>query len=126
MKARTVRSLALTLTLAQAVVALPTTALAAPTAPEKDEARDRFDRGLKLFNEGDNAGALAEFKRDYEIIPNQLVLYNIGLVYAAMNRPAEASDALNKLLADPGSLQGERLARAKQTRDEQAARVAEL
>jgi hypothetical protein len=92
----------------------------------KDEARERFDRGLKLFNEGDNAAALAEFSRAYDLIPNQLVLFNIGLVYAAMNRPAEATDALNKVINDPGNLSPERLARAKQTRDEQAARVAEL
>ena len=92
----------------------------------KDEARERFDRGLKLFNEGDNAAALAEFSRAYDLIPNQLVLFNIGLVFAAMNRPAEATDALSKVLADPGSLLAERVARAKQVRDEQAARVAEL
>jgi hypothetical protein len=98
----------------------------APAQSPKDEARDRFDRGLKLFNEGDNAAALAEFKRAYELIPNQLVLFNIGLVYAAMNRPAEATDALNKVVADPGTLSADRLARAKQARDEQTSRVAEL
>jgi len=120
-------TLALLLTAAQISVALPHTAAAqAPAMSPKDEARERFDRGLKLFNEGDNAAALAEFSRAYDLIPNQLVLFNIGLVFAAMNRPAEATDALNKVLADPGSLSAERGARAKQVRDEQAARVAEL
>jgi hypothetical protein len=127
MRNRVGQALALVLATAQISVALPRTAAAqTPAMSPKDEARERFDRGLKLFNEGDNAAALAEFKRAYELIPNQLVLFNIGLVYAAMNRPAEATDALGKVIADPGSLSAERLARAKQTRDEQASRVAEL
>jgi hypothetical protein len=92
----------------------------------RQEARDRFDRGLKLFNDGDNPGALAEFKRAFELIPNPLVLYNIGLVYSAMGRPVEAVEALDKVLAAPGALAGDRLARAKQTRDEQAQRIARL
>jgi hypothetical protein len=92
----------------------------------RHEARERFDRGLELFNDGDNPGALAEFKRAFELIPNSVVLYNIGLVYAAMGRPVEAVEALDKVLATPGALAGERLARAKQTRDVQAQRVAKL
>jgi hypothetical protein len=127
MRNRLGQALAFVLAAAQVSVALPRTAAAqAPAMAPKDEARERFDRGLKLFNEGDNAAALAEFSRAYDLIPNQLVLFNIGLVYAAMNRPAEATDALNKVVADPGNLSPERLARAKQARDEQAARVAEL
>src|SRR4051812_17464877 len=128
MKARLGRTLAITLAAAQlsAVAARDSRAEAPPASAAKAEARDRFDRGLKLFNEGDNAGALAEFARAYELIANPLVLYNIGLVYAAMNRPAEATDALDRVLKDPASLSQERLTRAKQTRDEQAARVAEL
>jgi PEGA domain len=127
MRNRLGQALAIVLATAQVSVALPRPAAAqAPAISPKDEARERFDRGLKLFNEGDNAAALAEFKRAYELIPNQLVLFNIGLVYAAMNRPAEATDALGKVVADPGNLSPERLVRAKQTRDEQASRVAEL
>jgi hypothetical protein len=98
------------------------TASVNPTA----EARDRFDKGLRLFNGGDNAGALAEFKRAYDLIPNTIVLYNIGLVYAAMGRPVEAVDALDKVLAAPGPVAGEKLARAKETRDEQTQRIAQL
>jgi PEGA domain len=127
MRNRLGHALALVLATTQISIALPRPAAAqAPAMAPKDEARERFDRGLKLFNEGDNAAALAEFKRAYELIPNQLVLFNIGLVYAAMNRPAEATDALSKVIADPGNLSAERLARAKQTRDEQASRVAEV
>jgi hypothetical protein len=90
------------------------------------EARERFDRGLKIFNDGDNAGALAEFERAYALIPNAIVLYNIGLVYAAMGRPVESVEALDRVLASPGPVAGDRLTRARQTRDEQAQRIAEL
>jgi Tfp pilus assembly protein PilF len=60
----------------------------------KVEAAARFDRGLTLFEEGDNAGALAEFRQAYAIFANPVVRYNIGLVFAAMNRPVDAADAL--------------------------------
>jgi hypothetical protein len=98
---------------------------APPDAPAsgRAEARERFDRGLKLFEEGDNAGALAEFKRAYELVPNPQVLFNIGLVYAAMNRPVEATLALGKLLAAPGGLAADRLARARALHAEQEQRV---
>ncbi len=92
----------------------------------RTEARERFDRGLKLFEDGDNAGALAEFKRTQELLPNPFVLLNIGLVYAAMNRPVEAADALAKVLAEPGSLSQERLASARRTLEEQSKRIARL
>jgi hypothetical protein len=98
----------------------------APSQSAKSEARARFDRGLSLFEDGDNAGALAEFKRAYELIPNPVVLFNIGLTYAAMNRPAEAADALQTLMKDPGALSPDHLAKAKQTLAEQTARVAEI
>jgi hypothetical protein len=90
------------------------------------EARERFERGLRLFNAGDNAAALVEFRRAYELIENAVVLYNIGLVYAQMGRPVEATGALDKVLANPGALSAERLALARKTRDEQAMHVAEV
>src|SRR5260370_8717793 len=71
--------------------AAPSTA--APSGAVKAEARERFDRGVRLFEKGENAGALAEFKRAYELIPNPLVLFNMGLVYPAINRPIAATAA---------------------------------
>jgi tetratricopeptide (TPR) repeat protein len=68
----------------------------------RNEARERFSRGLNLFENGDNGGALAEFKRANELIPNRLVLFNIGLVYAAMDRPLEAAGTLEKVIKDAG------------------------
>ncbi|HWA77113.1 MAG TPA: PEGA domain-containing protein [Polyangiaceae bacterium] len=112
----------------------PPKAAEKPAAPKKavvvDEAKraeaaHRFDRGLQLFEGGDNAGALAEFKRTYEILPNPVVLYNIGLVYAAMSRPVEAVDALEPAIAS-GGLSPKQLERAKPTLADQKARVGRL
>ena len=91
----------------------------------KAEAAHRFDRGLQLFEAGDNAGALAEFKRTYELFPNFVVLCNIGLVYAAMGRPVDAVDALEPAI-DSNQLPAKQLERAKQTLADQKARVGRL
>src|SRR3569833_2568352 len=62
-----------------AIASLGSAALAQTAAPPdaaKAEARERFDRGLALFEKSKNAAALAEFKRAYELIPNAVVLNN--------------------------------------------------
>lgn len=104
--------------LAHAAEPAPTDAAAA----NKAEAARRFDRGLSLFNEGDNAGALAEFKQTYALMPNPIVLYNIGLVYAAMGRPVDAVDALGPV-ANADALSPEQKTRAQSTLADQQARI---
>jgi hypothetical protein len=99
---------------------------AASGTATRAEAAERFDRGLRLFNSGDASGALAEFRRAYALIPNVLVLYNIGLVYAQLGRAVDAADALGSVLANPGTLAPDRLAIAQRTHDEQLARTAEI
>jgi hypothetical protein len=101
-------------------------AQAPPTKDAKTEARTRFDGGLALFEEGNNAAALAEFQRAYELIPNPVVLFNIGLVYAAMDRPAEAAQALQKVVKEPVGLSPDIVARANQTLSQQLGRIAEV
>ena len=118
--------LALALCLPSLVQPRPAAAQEPAAEAARAEARDRFDRGLRLFNEGDSAGALAEFKRAYELVPSPVVLYNVALAYASMNRPVDAVDALSRLLASPGSLAPERVERARATLAEQKARIAEL
>ena len=113
------------LALALSTLASPRDAIA-QSEKTKTEARERFDRGLTLFNQGDDSGALAEFQRAYELIPHPLVLYNLALVYSAMRRPVDASDALGKLLEAPGSLDAQRLETARRMRAEQLARVGEI
>lgn len=93
-------------------------------AESKLRARDHFDRGLKLFNQLDNEGALAEFKQAYELTPHVLVLQNIGLVYAAMGRPVEAVDTLDRVLIAPTGLTPEALRQIQQERERQQLQIA--
>ena len=92
---------------------------------KKAEAASRFDRALKLFEAGDNAGALAEFKHTYEVFPDPIVLYNMGLVYAAMSRPVDAVDALEPLVKG-NLLPATHMDRAKQALADQLARIGRL
>ena len=99
---------------------------AASSGDPKVEARSRFDRGIRLFDEGDFGSALAEFRRAYDIAPHPAVLYNVGLAYAAVGNAVGATDTLDKLLLDPGGLSPDQLTKARRIHDEQVARVAEI
>jgi hypothetical protein len=105
---------------------LATSVRAEPRDHARDEAHERFDRGLRLFNQGDAPGALAEFQRAYELVPNPTVLFNVGLVAEAMGDPVHAVEALDRVLRAPGNLGARELARAHEVRDEQAARVGRI
>jgi hypothetical protein len=95
-------------------------AQAAPLTPDaRREAAERFDRGLRLFNQGENAGALVEFKRTYQITGDPTTLFNIGLVYAELKRPVDAVDALDTLLKSAAKLGAEQRKKAEQVRAEQ-------
>jgi Tfp pilus assembly protein PilF len=48
---------------------------------KRDEARQRYQRGLQLFNEGNYEAARVEFERAYQLSPSYKILYNIGLCY---------------------------------------------
>ncbi|MBS2013873.1 MAG: PEGA domain-containing protein [Deltaproteobacteria bacterium] len=50
----------------------------APTQAMKDEAQDRFKRGIQLYEEENFTAALAEFRRAYELVPAYQVLYNVA------------------------------------------------
>jgi hypothetical protein len=100
---------------------------AAP-ANAKTEARQRFDRGLLLYNQGDLNGALAEFRLAHRLTGHPVVLYNLALVHAGLGQAAEAVEALEKLQT-PGSaaeLGEQRAARARQVLEEQLLRVGTL
>jgi hypothetical protein len=92
----------------------------------RKEAADRFDRGLHLFNEGDNAGALLEFKRAYELSGERSILINVGLVHAEMGRPVDAVEALDRALAQPAGIPAAQVERARRVRDEQQVRIGRL
>jgi hypothetical protein len=98
----------------------------AQTAAARQEARERFDRGLRLFNQDNNDGALAEFTRAYELVPHPQVLLNIGLVHAAMHHPLEAVAAFDAVLANPAAHNTPEARAAAAHRSEQAALIGEV
>jgi hypothetical protein len=107
-------------TITLSLVAVGARAQTAPLTPEaRKEAAERFDRGLRLFNQGENAGALVEFKRTYELTGDPSTLLNIGLVYAELKRPVDAVDALDTLLKSSAKLTPEQRQKAERVRAEQ-------
>ena len=51
----------------------------------KDEAGRHFEAGIQRSKKRDFAAALTEFETAHNILPRYEVLYNIGLVYAAID-----------------------------------------
>jgi tetratricopeptide (TPR) repeat protein len=83
--------------------AATTSAQAAPDNPNSDarfQARQRFDAGMKLYEEGDYALALLEFERAHSLVPGYRVLYNIGQVNIQLGRYARATRKLRQYLAE--------------------------
>ena len=90
------------LTVEATVLVIP--ASVAEAQPNKaEEAKQRFQKGVELFQEGDFQGSLVEFKRSYELVPNFNVLYNIGQVYFQMQDYANALKTLQQYLETGGS-----------------------
>ncbi|HEU4579965.1 MAG TPA: PEGA domain-containing protein [Polyangiaceae bacterium] len=77
-------------------------AAAAPSAAAMEEAKQRFDRGLDLYTEGEYPLALIEFRRAYELVPNYRVLYNIGQVSIQLGQYANARRALEEYVQKGG------------------------
>lgn len=67
-----------------------------------EEARTRYARGLKLYDEGNTIAARVEFERAYELAPSYRILYNIGLCYKKTNDYVEALRAFERYLSDGG------------------------
>ena len=99
----------------------------AAQAGENEEARNHYDRALKLVDDGQLEGAIVEFRRSYDLIHQFAVLYNIGQVFVSLAKPVEAVDAYQRYLADGG----ERIPAARRAEVEgkiarQKARIATL
>jgi len=67
--------------------------------PKTELARRHFRNGIKLFNDNNFQGALAEFEAAFELKPGAGSLQNIALSLKALFRYAEAADKLELLLA---------------------------
>ena len=77
-------------------------AAATPSPEVMLEAKQRFDRGFELYEEGEYPLALIEFNRAYELVPNYRVLYNIGQVCIQLGQYANARRTLEEYLAKGG------------------------
>lgn len=71
----------------------------APADPQTIEARTHFQNGLKLFQDGNFPGAIAEFEAAYRLKPGPASLKNIALCQKALFRYGEAVETLNRVLS---------------------------
>ncbi len=106
--------------------ARPSLAADATPDPRRAAAAEHFARGLHLFENQDDEGALVELRRAYELIPSPAVLYNIGLVSASLGDAVGAVAALGTVLESPAALKPAQLERARRVKGEQEQRVAWL
>ena len=111
-----------------ALVPLPL--MAAPSAdvgPAAVEAGERYQQGIKLYEDGDYAASLAEFRRAYSLAPAYQVLFNLARVHRQMQNYIEAQRHFERYLREGGRRVPR--ARAEEVRrelDELRKRVARL
>jgi len=64
------------------------------------EARDHFNKGIKLNAAGNVEAALGEFQKAYDLIPNWKILYNIGQTSRHVHDYARSLKAFERYLAE--------------------------
>lgn len=113
---------------ASAAALLCVPAQAAPgDAASREEARGRFERGRELFEDGDYAAALAEFRRAYELAPNYRLLYNVGQVCFQVQDYPCALQSFTRYLADGGAdIAASRVSEVQRDIDRLRTRVARI
>ena len=81
-----------------------TTEAREPSKADMAEAQRRFQEATELYEQDNNlAGALAEFRRAYNLAPNYKVLYNIGqLCYLLQDYPC-ALNSFSRYLREGGA-----------------------
>lgn len=67
--------------------------------PQTQEARTHFQNGVKLFQDGNFPGAIAEFEASYRLKAGPGALKNIALCQKALFRYGEAVETLNRVLS---------------------------
>jgi hypothetical protein len=85
-------------------------------ADAASEARTRYERAVKLYEDGVYDAALAEFTRAYELNPSYKVLYNVGQVRVALQDYAGAVETFQAYLREGGG--NIPVARSDQVRNE--------
>jgi tetratricopeptide (TPR) repeat protein len=72
------------------------------SAQEPDPAKAAFERGVKLYQDGDFPLAAAAFREAYDLKPAWKILFNIGQAEAAAKRYGLALEALQQYLVQGG------------------------
>lgn len=80
------------------VGSLPTPALAQSAAQEA-RAKELFENGKILYEEGQYDEAVVAWKAAYDLSPQPLLLFNMANAYERLGRYTEALDALNRYRA---------------------------
>lgn len=89
-------------TIAVVLLLAPSLAIAQPSAKDKQEASDLVKRAIAKSQSGDHDTAVQLYLDAYKIIPQPLLLSNIGSEYQQMNKPVEALKYFCKYIeADP-------------------------
>lgn len=97
------------------------------SAASRQSAADHFERGMRLWNQGQLVEALAEFERAYERLPEYEVLYSIGAVSLELEQWARARRAFELYLKlGAGKLGEERVTEVQQYLSETSQHTATL
>lgn len=67
---------------------------------KKTRAAERYQRGVEHFQAERYAQALAEYQAAYELLPNPLLLFNIGLAHRAQGHREQAVAAFEQFLSE--------------------------
>jgi hypothetical protein len=71
--------------------------------PDRAADSDRhFRRGLELYEENNDAGALAEFRAAWDAAPHPQIAYNLGRVHDRLSHAVEAVDWYERFVATAG------------------------
>lgn len=93
----------------------------------QDEAAERFERGVELYDDGALEAALVEFERAHSLTLDYRVLYNIARVQTERHRYVEAIGQYERYLAEGGhGIQDDRREEVKRELETLKRRVAEL
>jgi tetratricopeptide (TPR) repeat protein len=111
LEAARARRIVVALIVASALLGRPADVWAQQTPREK--ARAKLIEGARLLQKGSFQAALARFEAARAIFPSAKIYYNIALAYRALEKPAQAVTALNRLLRDPGDATPELLGEAR-------------
>jgi len=102
------------------------TALGVPAQAQEQRAKELFALGNEHFDRGDFQRAAEAFEQAYGLVDYPIILYNLALSYEGLRQPVAAVTAFERLLARPGKLRAEHVARARASLEAQRQQVTEL